>query len=144
MKIMESIIRDKLLKFAQENSFITGEKVWLYEAQILLNKYLETLEDQTKALDSDYGIDIIYLDYQKAFDTVPHKRLLKKLKWHGFYGELLLWIEDFVTDRQIRVSVNGAYSDWAKVTSGVPWGLVLGLLLFLLYVNDIPACQLQN
>jgi len=94
---------------------------------------------RTTALDSGYDNDVIYLDYQKAFDTVPHKRLLKKLKWYEFDGKLLLWIENFLTDRQMRISVNGAYADWAKITSGVRRRSVLGPFLFLLYVNGIPA-----
>ena len=104
-----------------------------------LTNVLEALEDWTKVLDSGYGIDIIYLDYQKAFNTDPHTRLFKKLKWYGFDGTFLLWIEEILTDRKMRVSVNGVYSDWAKVISCMPQGSVLGPLLFLLYVNDIPA-----
>ena len=108
---MGSIIRDKMLKFAQENSFMTSNQHGFMKSSSCLTNVLETLEEWTKALNSGYGIDIIYLDYQKAFDMVPHKRLLKKLKWYGFDGKLLLWIEDFLTDRHMRVSVNGAYSD---------------------------------
>ena len=78
-----------MLKFAQENSFMTNDQYGFMKRSCLTN-VLETLEDWTKALDSGYGIDVIYLDYQKAFDTVPHKRLWKKLKSYGFYGKLLL------------------------------------------------------
>ena len=83
-------------------------------------------------MDSGYGIDVIYLDYQKVFDTVLRKRLLKKLKWYGFDGKLLLWIEDFLTDRQTRVSVNG---DWAKVTSGVLQGSTSVETIFVLAIR---------
>ena len=100
-----------MLKFAQENSFMTSDQHGFTNSWFCLTNVLETLEDWTTALDSDYGIGVIYLDYQKVFDTVPHKRLLEKLKWYGFDGKLLLWIEDFLTDRQMRVFVNGAYSD---------------------------------
>ena len=100
-----------MLKFAQENSFMTSDQHGFMKSRSCLTNVLETLEDWTKALESSYGIDIIYLDYQKAFDKVPHKRLLKKLKWYGFNEKLLLWIEDFLTDRQMRVSVNGIYCD---------------------------------
>ena len=90
---------------------MTSDQHGFMKSRSCLINVLETLDDWTKALDSGYDIDIIYLDYQKTFDTVPHKRLLKKLKCCGFNGKLLLWIEDFLTDRQMRISVNGTYSD---------------------------------
>ena len=96
------------------------------------------LEDWTEALDHTNGLDILYLNYKKAFDTVSHKRLLSKLKWYRFGGDILGWISEFLIGRRMRVAVNRTNSRWVEVLNGVPQGFVLGSLFFLLYVNDIP------
>ena len=83
-------------------------------------------------------MDAIYLDYAKAFDTVPHKLLLSKLSGFSIGGKLLKWIAAFLEGRRQRVIVNGSRSSWTRVTSGIPQGSVLGSLLFVCYVNDMP------
>ena len=80
MQDYASIIRDEMLNFAQENNCMTSDQNGFMKSRSCLTNVLETLEDRTKALDSGYGIDVICLDYQKAFDTVPHQKLLKKTK----------------------------------------------------------------
>ena len=106
--------------------------------------FLEVLEHWTSSMDEGYGVDVIYLDYRKVFDTVPHRRLLTKLKIIGITGELLEWIKDFLHNRLMRVIVNGECSRWSQVWSGIPQGSVLGPLLFLLFLSTIYRAGLQH
>ena len=89
------------------------------------------MNDWTSALDNGIGTDVIFLDFKKAFDTVPHCRLIKKLDAYGIKGSLLLWIKDFLSERTQQVVLNGSASNTFTVSIGVPQGSVMGPLLFL-------------
>ena len=103
----------------------------------MCTQLLEILNDWTAAVDNKKCIDIFYVDFKSAFNTVSHEKLLYKLKSYGISGHLLSWFTAVSSNRKLAVVINNATSELVSVRSSVPEGSVIGSLLFLIYINDI-------
>ena len=136
-KMMESIIKEDMMKFFEDNNLVKDTQHGFMRGKSCTTNLLEFMEKLTSIIDKGSQADVFYLHFAKAFDKVPHERLMRKLEAKGVSGKLLAWIGAWLKGRTQLVRVGLAESEYCNVSSGIPQGTVLGPPLFIVFIDDL-------
>jgi len=119
---MESIIRDYVAEVMMNSGLLSTFQHGFVKGKLCVRNLLTVFETWTKLMDEGRGVDIVFLDYRKAFDSVNHAKLIEKLMLANVDSTVIKWIAAFLLGRKMRVKVRMEFSDWVLVLSGVPQG----------------------
>ena len=136
-KVMEHIIFHHIMSYFTSLNILNPLQHGFRPNHSCQTQLVDFIDEIQRSMNTRQQTDLLFIYFSKAFDTVPHGRLLNKLKFYGVRGPLLQWISSWLTERYQRVMVDGESSSATPVKSGVPQGTVLGPLMFLVYINDI-------